>query len=73
MPNFTKTEEKQRYIDSLKFYLDLKNSLDYAKYEVKIEIVLEMIKEWMNNELIHKLTKTSFENIDKIRNQINDK
>ena len=73
MPNFTKTEEKQRYIDSLKFYLDLKNSLDYAKYEVKMEIILEMIKEGMNNELINKLTKTSFENIDKIRDQINDK
>jgi predicted transposase/invertase (TIGR01784 family) len=66
-------EEKQRYIDSLKYYLDLKNSLDYAKYEREIEIVSEMIKEGMNNELINKLTKLSFENIDKIRNQINDK
>ena len=43
-------DEKQRYIDSLKFYLDLKNSLDYAKYEGKIEIIIEMIKEGMNNE-----------------------
>jgi len=66
-------EEKQRYIDSLKFYLDLKNSLDYAKYEREIEIVTEMIKEGMNNELINRLTKLSFENIDKIRNKLNDK
>jgi len=66
-------DEKQRYLDSLKFYLDLKNSLDYAKYEREIEIVTEMIKEGMNNELIKKLTKLSFENIDKIRNQLNDK
>ena len=66
-------DEKQRYLDSLKFYLDLKNSLDYAKYEREIEIVTEMIKEGMNNELIKKLTTLSFENIDKIRNQLNDK
>jgi len=66
-------DEKQRYIDSLKFYLDLKNSLDYAKYEGKIEIIIEMIKEGMNNELIYKLTKISIENIDKIRNELNDK
>jgi len=66
-------DEKLRYIDSLKFYLDLKNSLDYAKFEVKTEIIIEMIKEGMNNELIKKLTKISFENIEKIRNQLNDK
>ncbi len=66
-------EEKQRYIDSLKFYLDLKNSLDYAKHEGKIEIIIEMIKEGMDNELIKKLTKLSFESIDKIRNQLNIK
>jgi predicted transposase/invertase (TIGR01784 family) len=66
-------EEKQRYIDSLKFYLDLKNSLDYAKYEGKVEIIIEMIKEGMNNELIHRLTKLSFENIDEIRNILNNK
>lgn len=66
-------DEKKRYIDSLKFYLDLKNSLDYAKYEGKIEIIIEMIKEGMNNELIYKLTKISIENIDKIRNELNDK
>jgi len=65
-------DEKQRYIDSLKFYLDLKNSLDYAKYEGKIEIIIEMIKEGMNNEIINKLTKITFENIEKIRNQLND-
>jgi len=66
-------DEKQKYIDSLKFYLDLKNSLDYAKYEGKIEIIIEMLKEGMNNELIKKLTKIPIENIDKIRNQLNDK
>ncbi len=66
-------DEKQRYIDSLKFYLDLKNSLEYAKFEVKTEIIIEMIKEGMDNELIKKLTKISFENIEKIRNQLNDK
>ena len=65
-------DEKQKYIDSLKFYLDLKNSLDYAKYEGKIEIIIEMIKEGMNNEIINKLTKITFENIEKIRNQLND-
>ncbi len=67
-----KPEDRQKYLDSLKYYLDLKNSLDYAKYEREIEIVTEMIRENMNNQLINKLTKLPFETIDKLRKQLKD-
>jgi len=44
-------EERQKYLDSLKHYLDLKNSLDYAKYEEKIDIVIELIKNDVSKRL----------------------
>jgi len=63
-------DEKQRYIDSLKFYLDLKNSLDYAKYEGKNEGIIEIAKEMKkNNEPIEKIikyTKLTNEQIDEL-------
>jgi len=67
------SDEKQRYIDSLKFYLDLKNSLDYAKYEREIEITIELIKNGVSNEVISISTRIPIDEIEKLRNQLNNK
>ena len=47
-------QEYQEYENSLKYYRDLKNSLDMAKEERKIEIAKEMLK---NNEPIENIIK----------------
>lgn len=47
-------EQVRSYEDSLKYYRDLKNSLDTAKVEGKIEVALEMLKE---NEPIDKIIR----------------
>jgi len=44
----------QSYKDSLKYYRDLKNSLDTAKEEGKIEVAKEMLKD---NESVEKIIK----------------
>ena len=72
-------QEYQAYEDSLKYYRDIKNSLDTAreegkmegkiegKLEGKLEIVIEGIKEGLSTELIVKLTGLSKEEIDSLR------
>jgi predicted transposase/invertase (TIGR01784 family) len=74
-------EERQKYIDSLKHYLDLKNSFETAeiegiakgKKEREIEIVIELIKNRVTDNIISISTKLSIEEITEIRNQLNDK
>jgi len=63
-------EERQKYIDSLKFYLDLKNSLDYAKYEGKIEIAIKGIKNNVPREMIKLLTDLKDIELDNLYQQL---
>lgn len=66
---FTK-DEYISYEDSLKYYRDLKNSLDTAKIEAKeerdIEIALLMKKEGESVEKISRFTSLSIEQIEKL-------
>ena len=51
-------KEYQEYEDSLKYYRDLKNSLDTAKEEGKIEGKIEIAKEMLKeNEPIEKIMR----------------
>ncbi len=72
---FTKAEH-QDYEDSLKYYRDLKNSLDTAKeegkIEGKIEIAKNMIKKGIDISLISEMTNLSIEDIKNII-ETNDK
>ena len=61
-------DEFRSYEDSLKSYRDLKNSLDTAREEVKIEIIKEMIKGGESIEKIIKYTGLTEEQIAKIQN-----
>jgi len=71
-------EERLKYIDSLKYYLDLKNSFDTAREEGiaegekkrEIEIVTELIKNGVSDKIISNSTKLSIDEIEKIRNVI---
>jgi len=64
-------EEYLSYEDSLKYYRDLKNSLDTAKEEGKeekaIEIIINSIKAGFDNQTISKITGFSIAQIEKIR------
>jgi len=74
-------EELQKYRDSLKYYLDLKNSIDTAKMEGKlegilegkkereIEIAIKFIKKGYTNEIIKDGTDLTDEEIEKLRNE----
>lgn len=74
-------EERQKYIDSLKHYLDLKNSFETAeiegiakgKKEREREIVIELIKNGVTDNIISISTKLSIEEINEIRYQLDDK
>jgi len=74
-------EERQKYIDSLKHYLDLKNSFETAeiegiakgKKEREIEIVMELIKNGVADNIISISTKLPIEEINEIRNRLKDK
>lgn len=61
-------QEYQAYEDSLKYYRDIKNSLDTAreegKIEGKLEIAREGLKEGLSTALIVKLTGLSIEEIE---------
>ncbi len=65
-------EEYLSYEDSLKYYRDLKNSLDTAKEEGKEEKAIEIAKSLLENgisvEIISKSTGLSIEEIRKIKN-----
>ena len=54
------------YEGSLKYYRDLKNSLDTAKDEVRIEIATNLLKNGMLKEDISKFTGLAIEEIKKI-------
>ncbi|RLD75041.1 MAG: hypothetical protein DRJ10_16010 [Bacteroidetes bacterium] len=60
-------EESRDYEDSLKYYRDIKNSLDTAKEEKAIEIAKEMLKD---NEPIEKIVKYTKLSEQKIRSLI---
>lgn len=64
-----KQEEYRAYEDSLKYYRDLKNSIDYAKDASKIEVAKEMLNDNMSVELIIKYTGLSVEEINCLKKQ----
>ncbi|MEX2565081.1 MAG: Rpn family recombination-promoting nuclease/putative transposase [Cyclobacteriaceae bacterium] len=57
----------QSYEDSLKYYRDLKNSLDTAKEEGIIEVAKNAISEGLPIEVIMKITGLTKEQIEKIK------
>jgi hypothetical protein len=59
-------EEKRKYQDSLKHYRDLKNVVDTAVIENKIEIAKNLLNEGMNIEFVAKITKLNREEIEKL-------
>jgi len=59
------SQESRDYEDSLKYYRDLKNSLDTAKEEKAIEIAKEMLKD---NEPIEKIVKYTKLSEQEVRN-----
>jgi len=67
-------EERQNYLDSLKHYLDLKNSVDNARNEGKHEglydVAKRMIIKGESTEKILEYTELSKEQIDKLRNEL---
>lgn len=65
--NFSR-DEYISYEDSLKYYRDLKNSLDTAKIEKAIEIAKSMLIDNLSIELISKHTGLSIEKVDELRN-----
>ena len=60
-------DQIRSYEDSLKYYRDLKNSLDTAKEEGKIEVAAEMLKENEPFEKIIRFTGLSREQIEKLK------
>jgi len=60
-------DQVRSYEDSLKYYRDLKNSLDTAKEEGKIEVATEMLKENESVEKIIRFTGLSREQIEKLK------
>jgi len=60
-------DQVRSYEDSLKYYRDLKNSLDTAKEEGKIEVAAEMLKEHEPIEKIIRFTGLSREQIEKLK------
>jgi predicted transposase/invertase (TIGR01784 family) len=66
------TEQVRSYEDSLKYYRDLKNSLDTAKEEGKIEVAILMIKNNEPIEKISKFTSISIEQLNKLKYDISN-
>jgi len=64
--NFT-PDQLEKYEDSLKYYRDVKNSLDTAKEEKMIEIAQNMIKNNEPNDKISLYTGLTIKEVDKIR------
>ncbi len=62
--------EYQSYEDSLKYYRDIKNSLDTAREEAKDERTIEIVKNALNEnlpiEIISKVTGLSEDEINKL-------
>lgn len=59
-------QEYQEYEDSLKYYRDLKNSLDTAREERSVEIAKKMVKKGMAVTLISDLTGLTQEEVNKL-------
>lgn len=63
----------QSYEDSLKYYRDLKNSLDTAKEEGReereVEIAKGLLKNGISIEIISKSTGLSIEQIERLKNK----
>jgi len=64
--NFT-PDQLEKYEDSLKYYRDVKNSLDTAKEEKMIEIAQNMIKNNEPNDKISLYTGLTIKEVEKIR------
>ncbi len=60
-------EEYQDYENSLKYYRDLKNSLDTAKEEERLEIAKKGLNEGYPIEMISKMTGLSEEEINELK------
>ena len=60
-------DQIRSYEDSLKYYRDLKNSLDTAKEEGKIEVALEMLKANESIDKIIRFTGLSKAQIEKLK------
>ncbi len=60
-------EEYKAYEDSLKYYRDIKNSIDYAKEAGKVEVAKKMLNDNMSIELIIKYTGLSKEEINNLK------
>jgi len=60
-------EQVRSYEDSLKYYRDLKNSLDTAKEEGKIEVALEMLKANESLDKIVRFTGLTKDQIEKLK------
>ena len=71
-------QEYQQYEDSLKYYRDLKNSLDTAREEGReegkmqrnIEIAKEMLNKGFNIDMISEITGLTKEEIEKIKKKL---
>lgn len=64
-------EQILSYEDSLKYYRDLKNSLDTAKAEGKAEVTINMIKKGYPLNEISQITDLPIEGIEKLNRKIN--
>jgi len=64
-------EEARAYEDSLKVYRDLKNSIDTAREEGKIEVALNMLSDGLAIESIVKYTGLTIEQIETLRKDSN--
>lgn len=62
-------QEYQDYENSLKYYRDLKNSLETAKEERTFEIAKKMILKGMEDSLIIEMTGLSNEEINELKNK----
>lgn len=64
-------EQILSYEDSLKYYRDLKNSLDTAKAEGKAEVAINLIKKGYPLNEISQITDLPIEEIEKLNRKIN--
>lgn len=60
-------QEYQEYENSLKYYRDIKNSLDTAKEEKAVEIAKKMILKGMENSLISEMTGLTEKEINELK------
>lgn len=60
-------DQIQSYEDSLKYYRDLKNSIDTARDEKALEIAYELLKNGVGIDIISNSTGLSTEQIERLR------